>query len=145
MNDQNDMMEMADKSSRIIDSFCAALLNTAAVAAEKIELASNISVLRMRMEAFSGVLEIVNAAKKPLMERLEGETNPAMRLMIERQLEMLTEQEIAVLEKASVPGKVAKQLVGTVDKAYRRDGRRFIPVGSLNGHGDGAEIDVKDL
>lgn len=145
MNDQNDMMEMAGRASQIIDAFTSALMNTAGVAAEKINLASEIAAMKMRMEAFSGVLECVAAQKKPLMERLEGEANPAMRLMIERQLEMLTEQEIAVLEKASVPGKVAKQLVGTVDKAYRRDGRRFIPVGSLNGHGDGAEIDVKDL
>lgn len=122
----NEMEMLTQRTERLISALTDAILSTAEVAAERIELASKVAQVRQRMNAFGAVLESVGVQKLALTERLEKATG-ATKALLTAQIEMLTAQETAVLEKAGVAPAVAKAALTVVDEAptYRREGRAF--------------------
>jgi hypothetical protein len=89
----------------------------------------------MRMTAFGAVLESIGAAKQPLLERHRAAGGP-MKALLGYQIEALTAQELAILEKAGVEPQQARNALTAVDtdRLYVRDGRRFRAVeGDTNG------------
>jgi hypothetical protein len=145
MDKPNDMTEMANRASQIVDSIASAMMSAAEVAAQKIQLASDLASMKMRLDAFGSVLDAIDAERTPLLEAMEAASG-GKKAFLKRRIEMLNEQEMSVLEKASVPTGVARQVVGKVTKGMRFPAvEQRALVGSLNGNGDGDEIDVKDL
>jgi hypothetical protein len=136
----NDMEALASRTGQLIDSICDAILTSAQVAAEKIELAATVARIRQRMAAFGAVLEAVGEQKRVLVERLAEAAGPT-KALIEQQIALLTEQEVAVLTKAGVsePTAVAALAAAEVTPsdgsppAYRREGRRFVRTGRCAG------------
>jgi hypothetical protein len=60
-----------------------------------------------------------------------------LRTLLERQIELLTAQEAAVLERAGTAPEVARAAIATTDGSlYRREGSRFVALGATaNGNG----------
>jgi hypothetical protein len=132
----NEMDAMSGRAERLIAALTGALMSTAEAAAERLELAAAVAAARQRLAAFACVLESVQAQKDALQNRL-ATAPPALRALYARQIEMLTLQEMAVLEKAGVPQESARQALALADATplYERRGSRFLKVGEANGHG----------
>jgi hypothetical protein len=138
MHEQNSATEMealGHRAEKLVNALANAYMSAAEVAAEKIELASRVAQVRMRMTAFGAVLESIGAAKQPLLERLRTAGGP-MKALLGYQIEVLTAQELAILEKVGVEPQQARNALTAVDtvRHYVRDGRRFRAVeGDTNG------------
>ena len=68
------------------------------------------------MSACSAVLEAVGEQKVAQQTR-RAKASGTMRTLLERQVEILTIQEVAILEKAGVPNVTAKNVLVAVDAA----------------------------
>jgi hypothetical protein len=66
----SDMSQLTDRAERLIDALANAIMKTAEVAAEKIELASTVAEVRQRMAAFGAVLQAVGAQKAAVAKQL---------------------------------------------------------------------------
>lgn len=139
MNEQNtnDMDNLVSRTERLIGALTNAILSTAEVAAQRIELASKVAEARQRLAALSSVLETLGAQKVALIERQES-AKGAMKALLHRQVEILEAQELSILASVGVEEPAAKAALTVVDAApvYRRDGRRFAkePAVLSNGH-----------
>lgn len=127
-----DMAALTGRAERLIDAIAGAMLATAEAAAERVELAGKVAMIQQRMAAFAAVLEGVGAQKAALEARAAALPPGALRSLLERQVEALTGQELAVLERAGVPAPAAQSaLAGPCPTPpppatlYRREGRRF--------------------
>lgn len=133
---KSEMDALSSRAEQLIDSITNAILSTAESAAERIELASRVAQVRQRMAAFASVLEAVETQKAALAERLDSASGP-MRVLLQRQIDMLTEQETAVLGRAGVAAGVPS--IDSGDSAagsagtHKRTGRRFVPVANSTG------------
>lgn len=94
-------------------------------AAERHRLALEVGKVQTRMEALGAVLEAVGTQKAGLLQARDRTDNPAMRSLYERQIEVLTAQEVSILERCGAPSHVAEE---TSRQLYVRDGSRFAPV-----------------
>lgn len=130
---------ISDRTEAIIDKVCGAIMATVDVAAERLELAAEVARVKQRMTAFSAVLDAVAAQKQALMDKLEEADGPA-RQLLGHQIELLTAQETAVLQRAGISAEIARPAIDAADhgdedgQLYKRDGRRFVPAtnGSAN-------------
>src|SRR5436305_14317890 len=95
------MEALTSRTAQLIDAISDAILASAEVAAEKIQLAAAVAGIRQRMAALGAVLEAVGEQKRVLVERLAGAAGPT-KALIEQQIALLTAQEVAVLAKAGV-------------------------------------------
>lgn len=133
------MQQLTDRTAQIVDALASAMLATAETAAEKITLAAEVARVQARMQAFASVLEAVAAQRAALESRMESASGP-MRALLARQIECLSLQEVAVLEKAGAPPVVAAKAVDLIEcrldehATHARDGRRFRRVPANNGH-----------
>lgn len=139
---QNDMEALTARTTQLIDALSDAILASAEVAAEKIQLAATVARIRQRMTAFGAVLEAVGEQKRVLVERLASVTGPT-KALIEQQVSLLTAQEVAILAKAGVTEPTAVAALAAVetppladlnnaDPTHRRDGRRFVKAASAD-------------
>lgn len=133
----NEMEALAGRAERMIGALSDAIMRTAEVAAERIELASQVAQVRQRVAAYSAVLEAIGAQKSALANQIEAASGP-MKALLSKQVEILGQQELAILERIGVPAPAAQAAIEAVDvesrddRKYIRDGRRFAP---LNGRG----------
>ncbi len=110
-------------------------MSVAETAAEKIGLASRIAQIEMRMSAFGSVLEAIDAQRAPLLARLSSGSG-AMRALAQRQLDLLADQEVAILGKVDVGEDQARRAVAislapdapAQGGTHNRVGSRFVPV-----------------
>jgi hypothetical protein len=77
MDNKNEMGALVTRTERLIGGLISALLATAEVAAEKVELAARVAQMQQRMTPFAAVLESVRAAKEALFAKLETARWPA--------------------------------------------------------------------
>lgn len=128
MTQPSDMQQLSARAETLISALTNAILSTAEVAAERLALAAELARVTQRMHAFAAVLDAVGVQKAALLERQATATGP-MKALLGRQVEMLTLQETAILEKVGVPQAQAALAIEMADApakpAYRRDGRRF--------------------
>lgn len=134
------MENLVSRTEALVGAFTNAMMATAEAAAERMELAARVAQINSRMAAFSAILEGVGAQKEALLQRMEGQRG-AMRAMLARQVEMLTFQETAILEKIGLAPEQAARAVEAVDQqtVYRRIGSRFVPISGpaqANGHSE---------
>jgi hypothetical protein len=131
------MENLVSRTEALVGAFTSAMMATAEAAAERMQLAARVAQINSRMAAFSAILEGVGAQKEALLQRMEGQRG-AMRAMLARQVELLTCQETAILEKIGLAPDQAARAVEAVDQktVYRRVGSRFEAVsGSAQGNG----------
>ena len=134
---QNEMQDLTARTERLVGAISGAILGTVEVAAERLSLAAEVARVAQRMTAFSAVLEAVAVQKDALVVKLAAAKGP-MRVLIRRQIDLLSAQEVAVLERAGAPAQAAKTAIEAADAPlYRRAGSRFLPVGGPVGNGDG--------
>lgn len=110
--------QISARTEAIIDKVCGAIMATVDVAAERLELAAELARVKQRMTAFSAVLDAVSAQKQALTERMESADGPARKLLA-HQIELLTHQETAVLQRAGIAPAVASAAISSVDDAER--------------------------
>jgi len=99
---KNEMVALTAHTEKLVNTLTAAVLATAEVAADRIELAAGVAQIQQRMAALGSVLECVSAQKQELLVRLDQVTGP-MRSLLEHQVAALVTQEQAILAKAGVP------------------------------------------
>jgi hypothetical protein len=130
----SDMNQLTDRAERLIDALANAIMKTAEVAAQKIELASAVAEVRQRMAAFGAVLQAVGAQKAAVAQQLAdlGENDPAMRALYQHQLRLLSAQEVGILKQAGINEEHAVDALEVADTkpTHKRDGRRFVRVES---------------
>ncbi|MCE9560857.1 MAG: hypothetical protein K8U57_02270 [Planctomycetes bacterium] len=161
MNASNDMQALVTRTEQLVNAISGAILSTTEIACERLELAAQVARVQQRMSAFGAVLEAVGTQKAALAARLADATGP-LRKLLERQIEMLTVQEVAILEKAGVPQVMAEKALAAVDASsntdmpattYRREGKRFVRLeleasrdrnGAAHNRADGKEQDNED-
>jgi hypothetical protein len=135
--DQNEMDDLTARTERLVNAISGAILGTVEVAAERISLAAEVARVSQRMTAFSAVLEAVGVQKDALSVKLAAAKGP-MRVLIRRQIDLLSAQEVAVLERAGAPAEAAKTAIEATDAPlYRRVGSRFLSVGDEAGDSNG--------
>jgi hypothetical protein len=151
MSHSNDMQALVGRTERLVSAISDAILSAAEAAAERVELAAEVARVQQRLAAFGAVVEAIAAQKRVLVERLATTEGPA-RALLERQVEILGLQELAVLERAGVPHATAQHALAVADsaparlpaggtnKVYRRDGKRFVRLatGAGTGHNGSA-------
>jgi hypothetical protein len=135
----NDMSALVGRTEKLVIAISDAILSAAEAAAERVELAAEVARVQQRLAAFSAVVESIAAQKRVLVERLATADGPA-KALLERQVELLGLQELAVLERAGVPQATAQHALAAADalpalppaggpeKTYRREGKRFVRV-----------------
>jgi hypothetical protein len=130
----NEMTDLTSRTERLVDALSGSILSTVEVAAERIALAAEVARVSQRMSAFSAVLEAIGAQKDALAGRLAAARGP-LRALLQRQIEVLTAQEVAVLERAGAASQVARDAIEAADEPlYKREGSRFVALGgSANG------------
>ncbi len=130
----SDMNQLTDRAERLIDALANAIMKTAEVAAEKIELASAVAEVRQRMAAFGAVLEAVGAQKAAVTKQLGnlGDKDAATRALYQHQLRLLSAQEVSILKQAGINEQHATEALEVADTkpTHRREGKRFVPVES---------------
>jgi hypothetical protein len=134
----SDMNQLTDRAERLIDALANAIMKTAEVAAQKIELASAVAEVRQRMAAFGAVLQAVGAQKAAVAMQLAdlGADDAATRALYQHQLRLLSAQEVSILKQAGISEQHAAEALEVADTkpTHKRDGRRFVRV---NGNGTG--------
>lgn len=136
MSDNNEMQVLVGRTEQLISALTSAILSSAEVAAERIELAAEVARVAQRMSAFAAVLESVGAQKEALAKQVPKATG-AMKALLLKQIAILASQEIAVLSKVGVPEPTAIAALAAVDApgepapapvpaTHKRDGRRFV-------------------
>lgn len=145
MSHSNDMQALVGRTERLVSAISDAILSAAEAAAERVELAAEVARVQQRLAAFGAVVDAIAAQKRVLVERLASAEWPA-RALLERQIELLGLQELAVLERAGVPQATAQHALAVADAAptlppgsagrtYRREGKRFVRVATGTGTG----------
>lgn len=124
MNQQSEIEVMARRSEQLISAMTSALMTTMEVAADRLRLASEVSRIQQRLDAFSAVLDVIGAEKESIQAQLEV-SKGASKSLLKRRLEMLTQQELTVLASAGVPDATATEAVQMADKPL------FSPVNRL--------------
>jgi hypothetical protein len=123
---RNEMEQLAGRAEQLISALSNAILSTAEVAAERLELASKVAQVNQRLAAFSAVLDSIAAQREALETRMTT-AKGAQRLLLQRQLDLLAAQEVAVLSKAGLDDSQARQALEVADEpSYHRSGRRFV-------------------
>jgi|SRR5579883_579742 len=132
----NDMNALVGRTEKLVTAISDAILSAAEAAAERVELAAEVARVQQRLAAFSAVVESIAAQKRVLVERFATVDGPA-KALLERQIELLGLQELAVLERAGVPQATAQHALAATDvvptdndKRYRREGKRFVQITS---------------
>jgi hypothetical protein len=132
----SDMNQLTDRAERLIDALANAIMKTAEVAAQKIELASAVAEVRQRMAAFGAVLQAVGAQKAAVERQLAdlGDGDAATRALYQHQLRLLSAQEVSILKQAGISEHHAVEALEVADAkpTHKREGRRFVRV---NGNG----------
>jgi hypothetical protein len=135
----SDMNALVGRTEKLVTAISEAILSAAEAAAERVELAAEVARVQQRLAAFTAVVEAIAVQKRALVDRLVTAEGPA-KALLERQIELLGLQELAVLERAGVPPVTARHALAAVDAApalppaggadrtYRRDGKRFVRV-----------------
>jgi hypothetical protein len=130
----SDMTQLTDRAERLIDALANAIMKTAEVAAQKIELASAVAEVRQRMTAFGAVLQAVGAQKTAVQQQLValGDNDAATRALYHHQLRLLSAQEVGILTQAGISEPQAVEAVQVTDgtPTHRREGKRFVRVGA---------------
>jgi hypothetical protein len=150
VSQDNDMQVLVGRTEQLIGAITSAILSSAEVAAERIELAANVARIRQRMDAFGAVLESVGVQKEALAKQLPTATGPTKALLL-KQIAMLASQEVAILARAGVPETAAVAALAAVEApaapaplpsaTHRRQGRRFLRIA----HGtNGDATDAKE-
>jgi hypothetical protein len=122
---QNEMTDLTTRTERLVNAISGALLSSVEVAAERIGLAAEVARVTQRMSAFAAVLDAIGVQKDALAAKLTA-SKGSMRLLIRRQIELLTAQEAAVLERTGAPMEAVRVAIETTDAPlYRRQGKRF--------------------
>lgn len=117
--------QMSSRADHLIDAIASSIISASEAAAERVELASQVARLQTRMAAFGAVLEAVGTQKEVLAGRLESAQGP-MKTLIEAQINLLTEQETAILVRAGASRDQARNAVVETDEPlYQRRGKRF--------------------
>jgi seryl-tRNA(Sec) selenium transferase len=131
MSNNNEMQVLVGRTELLIRAITDAILSSAEVAAERIELAANVARIQQRMSAFGAVLESVGAQKEALAKQVPNATGPTKALLL-KQIAMLASQEVAILTKAGIAEPTAVAALAAVEvptnPTHRRDGRRFLRV-----------------
>ncbi len=117
----------AEKMRGRMDADLERIDQTAKTEVEKIRLEGEVQRVQVRMMSFMSVLESIGAAKVPLLERHATAEGP-QKATLTKFLEMLTAQEVAVMQKAGLAPEVAQQAIGFVDgtPVYVRKGKKFV-------------------
>src|SRR5262245_17164570 len=99
--DQTQMQTLVTRTESLVNALSTALIGTVEVAAERLSLAAEVARVSQRLSAFSAVLEAISAAKDGLTAKL-ATSKGAMRGLVQRQIELLTLQEIGILGRIGV-------------------------------------------
>ncbi|MCE9561525.1 MAG: hypothetical protein K8U57_05675 [Planctomycetes bacterium] len=154
MSKNNEMQVLVGRTEQLISALTSAILSSAEVAAERIELAAEVARVEQRMSAFAAVLESVGAQKETLAKRVPKATGP-MKTLLLKQIAMLATQEVAILSKAGVAEPTAVAALAAVDApsepaptpvsgTHKRDGRRFVRLAQGTNGTAGDATDTKD-
>jgi hypothetical protein len=114
-----EMDTLVSRSERLINALTGAIMTTAEVAAEKIEMASEVARIKTRMAAFATVLEVVGVQKDTIREQIATARGP-VKALLEAQLTALTQQEVGILAKVGVSPEAAATAVTVADQPRRR-------------------------
>lgn len=114
MQNPNDVQGMTARAQRLIDAMAGAMMSAAEAAAEKVELAAEVARVSVRMEAVGSVLDVIGAQKEALIVKAD-EAKGALRTAYLRQVEVLSAQEVSILERLGVPTAAAQIAVAKVD------------------------------
>lgn len=125
----SDMNETAARAEKLVDSITSAIMTTVETAAERIELAAQVTAARQRAEALSAVLEGAIASRVALEARRDA-AGGTMRALLDHQVRAMQAGEIAILVRSGLSEDVAKAVFALPEPkpTHRRDGRRFARV-----------------
>lgn len=98
---------MQDRASRLIRALAGSIMNAA-------EGAARVASIEARMAAVASVLEAVGAQKARL-QSLALKATGAVAVAYTRQIAMLTEQEMAILQQIGVPPAAAQEALAVAD------------------------------
>lgn len=114
-----EMTNLTERAGRIMEAMAQSIMNATEAAVEKIDMAVEMARIKVKMETFGAVLNMIAVQKATLLERkevLKGDPgNGPMIAVIDQQLLMLTKQELAVMTKAGCPDEVAQKTVQLLD------------------------------
>lgn len=130
MTQPSSIDHLSDRASRLVDSLAEGMLSALENASERIGLAVEVGRIRTRMDAFGAVLESIDVQKQALLARQATASGPMQRL-IARQIELLTAQETAVLQRIGVNPDVATAAVCRADRPARP---KLVQAPQTNGH-----------
>lgn len=117
MSDNNNVLELSDRAERLIDAIASGFMKTAQAAAERIQLASEVAIIKQKMTAYAAVLEMVELQKDSISKKIDSlPDNSPLRNLYCFQLEQLTLQELGILENAGVPVSAAETAIKQTDK-----------------------------
>src|SRR4051794_19244385 len=88
VSQDNEMQVLVGRTEQLISAITSAILSSAEIAAERIELASNVARIQQRMSAFGAVLESVGLQKEALAKLLPTASGPTKTLLL-KQIAML--------------------------------------------------------
>lgn len=111
----NDVREMTGRAQRLIDAMAGAMMSAAEAAAEKVELAAQVARVEIQMQAVGSVLEVIGAQKDQLLTKAL-EAKGALRAAYLRQVDVLTAQEVGILQKIGVAPALAEEAVKAADE-----------------------------
>lgn len=142
----SEMSALSDRTELLIQALTDATMTTAAKVIESAERTVNVAtdaamarieagVEFAQMKATLGLrlaqLDMIGKTKTLYLEMRSAalEREPSKVRLLDFNIEILTAQEMGVLQAAGVPAeKALKAVVETDAKLYQRDGRRFAPV-----------------
>ena len=129
MSEQNDMAALTGQAHKLIEAISSAIMSTAETAAERIQLAAQVARIEQRMAAYAAVLDAIGAQRERL-EAMAATATGARRALYARQIEMLAQQELAILERVEVPETAARKAValaaGTDREQPRDEAGRYV-------------------
>lgn len=88
-------------TQKLVNTLTEAILATAEVAAERIELAAAAAQVQQRMASLGDVLEGIATQKQELLSRID-QASGSVRLLLEHQVAVFAGQEQAILARAGV-------------------------------------------
>jgi hypothetical protein len=114
MSDQSNVEVMADRAVETVEALAGAFVTAVEVVAERVELATQVAETRIRTATLASVLESI-AEQRTVARGRMGSASPALRRLLEFQVETLGAQEVAILETAGVSEPDAKKALTVAD------------------------------
>lgn len=133
----NEMEQVTSRVDTLISAITSAMLAPIEAAAERMALAVKVAEIRGRMAAHAMVLDTIDGHKRDLLDQIDGLTG-ARKALAMKHVELLEQQELAILAEIEVPAEIATQAVRGLPAPTRgpthvRNGRRFVPVNGTRG------------